>query len=187
MPLTEQQEAALPILEWLIGGDRRSGRTFILAIAIIRSACRNPGTPVYLIDHHDNHNSSQHHMYILIRRLLDESPLPRYASVLIERGQIIVHSPEPFGWAPNFDSLDPGGAPGPPPIYRTYQGTSNEPSMGTRVENYGFLRTSSLQNLNFLLQPPVILDIGDDNTTSTQESKSQESKSALQRILEDLL
>jgi hypothetical protein len=49
--LTEQQNAAL---DWLFDASedrRRTGRSAIMAIALIRAALRSPGREVYIVDH----------------------------------------------------------------------------------------------------------------------------------------
>lgn len=183
MPLTEQQEAALPALEWLIGGPRRSGRTVALAIAIIRSACRQPGVPFYLIDHHISSADMRDYTRNVIRSLLDVSPLPRNASVRMTRDRITIQAPVPFEWFPNVDSFGSNGPPGPPRFRPEYQGTVNEPSMGTSVaEDFtsrlpiGFGRI--MESLS-----DTILHISD--TESERKANPPEPKPALQRIIED--
>ncbi len=51
MPLTADQLRHLRTLDWLVGGARRSGRTHVMAVAIIREASRRPGTYVAIWDH----------------------------------------------------------------------------------------------------------------------------------------
>lgn len=46
-PLNPRQEAALTTLDWLLSEgpqERMSGRSYIMAIALVRQAARNPGT-----------------------------------------------------------------------------------------------------------------------------------------------
>ena len=52
MPLTDQQEQALQVLDWFADEDSRmTGRSFIQAVALIRAAARNPGRRVLIFDH----------------------------------------------------------------------------------------------------------------------------------------
>jgi len=106
VPLTEQQQAALPALEWIFGGSRRTGRTTAMAIAMIRVACRNPGSSLYLVDHANFSRDMLHHLELVIRRLIDAAPLPDYASYNLFRGdRLVVNSPTPFNWEPDVEEL----------------------------------------------------------------------------------
>jgi len=53
MPLTQQQAEAVQVLDWLLDeqGERRSGRSTAMAVALVRQALRYPGQPVYYLDH----------------------------------------------------------------------------------------------------------------------------------------
>lgn len=54
MVLTWTQEEALKTLDWLFDvsdENRGSGRSWLIAVALIRSAARNPTRPVYYSDH----------------------------------------------------------------------------------------------------------------------------------------
>jgi hypothetical protein len=53
MPLTANQIDTVRALDWLLDpeGQRRTGRTFALAIALIRQALRYPGRDIYYMDH----------------------------------------------------------------------------------------------------------------------------------------
>jgi hypothetical protein len=53
MPLTYRQREALGVLDWLLDqdGQRQTGRTFVLAVSLIRQAIRRSPQPIYLIDH----------------------------------------------------------------------------------------------------------------------------------------
>lgn len=51
---TDRHSAALPFLEWLVSPrdeDQCSGRSFTMAVAIIRVACRHPGELISYTDH----------------------------------------------------------------------------------------------------------------------------------------
>jgi len=54
--ITHRQAEALRVLDWLFREDepdaRRSGRTFILALAYLRYACRRPGTDWINVEDH---------------------------------------------------------------------------------------------------------------------------------------
>lgn len=84
MPITELNEnqiRAVASLEWLLDADmeaRRSGRTTALAIAIIRTACNNPGTAVGIWDHHDTTQRARELMYRAVRDLLADDPRIAY-------------------------------------------------------------------------------------------------------------
>jgi hypothetical protein len=62
------QEEALPYLDKLLDprGNRQTGRTYLLAVALIRAGCRNPGVRIPFIDHHDNTQEARHivHRYV---------------------------------------------------------------------------------------------------------------------------
>lgn len=53
MPLTERQHDALDVLDWLFDPEaRRQGRSYILAVALIRAAAIHPNVDVPVLDHH---------------------------------------------------------------------------------------------------------------------------------------
>jgi hypothetical protein len=54
MPLTSIQLQALQILDWLYdrNNHRAEGRTYVIAISLIRQALRYPGTPIPIWDHY---------------------------------------------------------------------------------------------------------------------------------------
>lgn len=54
VPLTEMQQQAVAVLDWLLEDDdgRQTGRTMAIAVALIRKAMRYPGTTVHFFDHH---------------------------------------------------------------------------------------------------------------------------------------
>lgn len=78
VPLSETQEAAIATLDWLYSADeedRRTGRTFSIAIALIRRAARYPGTRVsYMTDHQSARISSSGYMRSAIEYLVREDP-----------------------------------------------------------------------------------------------------------------
>ena len=47
------QHMAFEALKWLLNprGDFRQGRTYAIALAILLTAVKNPGIPIYLFDH----------------------------------------------------------------------------------------------------------------------------------------
>ena len=103
MPLTEQQTAALPVLDWLIGGERRTGRSLVIAVAIIRAACRNPGVSFYLVDHFNSTQQTRCFTRNCINSLLHHSPLPEYARFSLNQERLIVHTPRSFEWELNLN------------------------------------------------------------------------------------
>jgi hypothetical protein len=110
VPLTEQQQAALPALDWLIGGERRTGRSLVMAVAIIRAACRNPEVPFYLVDHFNSTRDSRNYVGTCIDRLLHHSPLPEYARFSLNRERLVVYTPQSFEWEPNLEDWGPFSA-----------------------------------------------------------------------------
>jgi len=63
------QQEALPYLDKLFDprGNRQTGRTYLIALALIRAACRNPGVRIPFIDHHDNNNNARR----IVRRYVE--------------------------------------------------------------------------------------------------------------------
>jgi hypothetical protein len=54
MPLSNQQQHAVEVLDWLLSEDdvnRRTGRTVAMAVALIRQAVRHPGRFIRYMDH----------------------------------------------------------------------------------------------------------------------------------------
>lgn len=53
VPLTPQQAEAVKVLDWLLDENegRRTGRSTVMAIALIRQALRYPGRHVFYLDH----------------------------------------------------------------------------------------------------------------------------------------
>lgn len=81
MPLSELQVSSLSALEWLfdVGEEyRRTGRSFLLALALVRIGLRNPGRWVSYFDHTESmENVSRRrdeHVRDLIVRLVRVSP-----------------------------------------------------------------------------------------------------------------
>lgn len=54
VPLNFRQREALGVLDWLLDqdGQRQTGRTFVIAVSLIRQAIRRSPQHVYLIDHY---------------------------------------------------------------------------------------------------------------------------------------
>lgn len=58
--LTKEQKKHLESLEWLINGNRNSGRTYLLAITFIRRAIDNPGMWIQIFDHYPTQQAKEH-------------------------------------------------------------------------------------------------------------------------------
>jgi len=52
MKLTEIQDAYYPAIKWLLGDQKHSGRTVLLAYAFVEKAYNNPKEIIYPFDHH---------------------------------------------------------------------------------------------------------------------------------------
>ena len=93
MPLTYQQQRAVEVLDWLLdpGDDsRRSGRTFVMAVAFIRVALQNPGTPVAVRDHHPTRDADRFLIHA-IETLIHNDPLA-HEFVVFRHDQTLVHT-----------------------------------------------------------------------------------------------
>jgi hypothetical protein len=53
VPLTPQQAEAIRVLDWLLDENegRRTGRSTVMAVALIRQALRYPGRQIFYLDH----------------------------------------------------------------------------------------------------------------------------------------
>ena len=172
MPLTEQQIEALPVLEWLLGNNRRSGRTLALAVATIRTACRNPGLPVYFIDHFPSNHSRPDHLRHHIESLLFQSNWPDNM-VHLNRERLIIRADEPFEWEPNLEFLTPNRPLVPP---EEYQRRPLEPG---QVEEYGQIRREQRDTLNELIHRHA------RRMLASTDRPTPAPKPALQRIIEE--
>lgn len=97
------QQAALPYLDKLFDpmGNRQTGRTYLLAVALIRAACRNPTIEVPFIDHHDNDRRSLGIVKRYVQILVKYSPelKPYYKS---SGHHFRLNLPEPImDWMPD--------------------------------------------------------------------------------------
>ncbi len=102
MPLSRQQQQALPHCEWLISNhSRRSGRSYLLAVAAIREACRYPGEEVVLFDHYPTQRMVREFLVTCIQALVHNDPVlsPR---VQISQGKLRINLPQPIpNWLPS--------------------------------------------------------------------------------------
>lgn len=111
MPLTRKQVAALPVLDWLLdddGGSRRSGRSFIIAISLIRKALRHPGCLVSVIDHYKSEASTVY-LIQMIQFLIDKDARLKDFSWSIHENTIMVieSKSELRNWIPELPSSPP--------------------------------------------------------------------------------
>lgn len=67
----------LSCLWFLSPGDRRSGRTTVLAAAAIVSAYQNPGQLIYILDHHPG-ESKNRHTFDIVRDMISVFPHDSY-------------------------------------------------------------------------------------------------------------
>lgn len=107
MPLTPEQLTALPHLEWFFDESddgRRTGRTTVGAIALIRLACEDPGQTIRVADHY-NQRQSADYLAEVIRDLVNSDY--RIAPHLEWRGSRLafrINLPRPFPrWLPPED------------------------------------------------------------------------------------
>lgn len=105
--LTEQQNAALEVLDWLFDASqdrRRTGRSAIMAIALIRAALRSPGHEVYIVDH-VGHRFSTEATTRLIQNWLAMDPLIDNSFRLNEARRslyfrVLPRGVDPYRWLP---------------------------------------------------------------------------------------
>lgn len=102
MPLNPEQEDALPVLDWLFSEDdrdRRTGRSWIIAVALIRQAARNPGQFIQARDHVPTGQAAQY-VHFVIETLINEDDLLR-AHREIQATRFRLMLPEPIqNWRP---------------------------------------------------------------------------------------
>lgn len=113
LTLTPQQQEALGALDWLVSPQRRSGKTTVLAIAIVRAACKNPGQWISIIDHEPGVRMSEY-MVEQVRGLLRSDA--RLVNHTLQRGRLRIDLTAPFEWMPwsPEDSAPPTLVPLPP-------------------------------------------------------------------------
>ena len=110
MPLNPTQEEALPVLDWFLSeneDDRQTGRSWILAVALIRLAARNPGRFVQARDHIATRDAARYTL-VLVEGLINMDQHLRQFREIREFGfQLNLLEPI-LNWLP------PGGRPPPP-------------------------------------------------------------------------
>ncbi len=70
--LTPQQRELLSAARVLYYGERRTGRSLVLALAAIEAAIRTPGLEVFVFDHHGTTRADEH-LVDLISHLVDHA------------------------------------------------------------------------------------------------------------------
>src|ERR1700733_5810713 len=102
MPITElrpEQREALPALEWLLDPSiRRTGKSFAIALAIVRIACKHPGTRIDIFDHVPL-NAMRNLVLSYVSDLAGSDDQLRRHVNLTNRG-IVISLPEPLDWWP---------------------------------------------------------------------------------------
>ncbi len=76
--LTPTQIEHYKAIQWLIGGPRRTGRTFLLAVCFIEKALRNPGVHIIIFDHMPLMFRNQKYLELEIRGIILSFPEPIY-------------------------------------------------------------------------------------------------------------
>jgi phage terminase large subunit len=71
--LTKDQQEHFRSIHWLIGGGRRSGRSYVLATAFLVQAFNETGLWVRVFDHDSSSARSDHGMLRLIDNIFHES------------------------------------------------------------------------------------------------------------------
>ena len=103
MPLSEEQRAAIDSLDWLLDEHpRRIGRSYAMAVALIRAALARPGRSLAYLDHlasgrhmHDTHMRSR------IEGIITADPLLAILPWRFESAAFSVHNIEPIrDWWP---------------------------------------------------------------------------------------
>jgi len=107
MPLREQQLRAIETLDWLLShdeDDRGSGRTYVMAVALIRQAARFPRTRVDFVDHIGGRRM-QLHIGQLVGGLVASDPyLHRFSEM--RQGSFALNLPRPVdNWLPERTPL----------------------------------------------------------------------------------
>lgn len=120
MPITELrafQREALPTLEWLFNPNiRQTGKSFAMALAIVRTACKFPGTRIDIIDH-----VPVNLMRDLVRTYIEDlarSDLRLSGHFTTTQRSLTINLPQPLDWWPPDFGIDTGRdtsmAPQPP-------------------------------------------------------------------------
>lgn len=106
MPLTPLQAGALNTLDWLLSsddGERRTGRSTLIAIVLIRQAARNPGRTVSYVDHLP-HQENRRYVCEIIRDLLHSDPrFDQRAVVNRDNFRLNLAAPIPNWLPPGFE------------------------------------------------------------------------------------
>ena len=77
MPLTNTQLQALCVLDWLFNQNehRATGRTHVIAIALVRIALQHPGQRVHYLDHNNSPQRRRQHIQEVIEELVATDPI----------------------------------------------------------------------------------------------------------------
>jgi len=115
MPLTANQIDTVRALDWLLDpeGSRRTGRTFAMAIALIRQALQHPGHDIYYMDHVGGlpQRDMMHLCRNTIERWTHQDPFLRHLSWTFRQRSFRVTPTTiplpPEGWWPDESVLEP--------------------------------------------------------------------------------
>lgn len=114
MPLTPDQMDALRALDWLFDGERREGRTTVIAVALIRLALQYPGREVVYLDHYlwGSHETMVHLMSDQLRSMVLTDPELSQLNWVFSRNGFRLITPEitdtiPHNWLPYRDNPPP--------------------------------------------------------------------------------
>lgn len=67
LKLTKEQNEHLKTVEWLLGDDRASGRSTVMALAFITTAVKKPNNQIEVFDHKQFVRAREHMMLTLDR------------------------------------------------------------------------------------------------------------------------
>lgn len=104
--LTPTQKECLPAARWLVNQNvRREGRTFLLAVAYIEEALRNPGRRIHVVDHYPTRAANEHLMCMIedIVRGMENNP----GFKAVSRGFKVVRGEAIVFWGPILTSRFP--------------------------------------------------------------------------------
>jgi hypothetical protein len=112
MPLTDQQLAAVQVLDWLLDDSdqqRQTGRSMAFSIALVRKALREPGRQVYYVDHVLGMERARFAQQGMVSALIHSDPSLRRLRwrFLNDRFNLVADVPEliPVDWWPSADLL----------------------------------------------------------------------------------
>lgn len=176
--LSTPQSAALAALEWLHAPDyRQTGRTTVLAIAVIRAALRRPGETIPIRDHGGNRTADRM-LAVAIYDLVTRDPQLRgqfYSDWLTTVSRdprlcFLSDTPSVSFWLPRDWTVEPGTLTNPPPWLPATPSSlpAADERLPRRPRGRRVPRNAATPSMNVRLETPGIAILSDNLTELIQ-------------------